>query len=245
MTAAGPWLRRLTPTHDGAEITLVCCPHAGGWPSFLHPWSRHVGPRVDLWVAHYPGRETRLAEEPLESLPPIADRVAEAVRDVPPRQLYLFGHSFGAAVAYEVARRLTHGGVAVQRLIVSGRPAPVTSVDPPMHTLSDADLVKRVQGFGLLEVETVSHAELLELVLRPLRSDLRASETYRLTSREPLDVELVVLVGAEDPVADAMADSQGVSWDALTSGRVSHETLPGGHFYTAPNLIDAIEPSLS
>ncbi|MGW2126625.1 thioesterase II family protein, partial [Streptomyces sp. NPDC001758] len=51
--------------------------------------------------------------------------------------LTLFGHSMGALVAFEVARRIERAGGRVDHLFVSGRRGPATDRPEPSHPLDD------------------------------------------------------------------------------------------------------------
>src|SRR2546421_377659 len=83
------------------------------------------------------GRQDRRHEPFLTSIGAMADRVADLLRDKTDRPLALFGHSMGAMVAYETARRLERAGVPVAGLFVSGRRAPSRVRDESVHTRTD------------------------------------------------------------------------------------------------------------
>lgn len=103
MSAA--WVRpfRLTPM---PRLRLACFPHAGGSASFFRSWSERLPPDIDLLALQYPGREDRFNEAPATRLEDLADGAALALRDFADAPLALFGHSLGAALAYETALRL-------------------------------------------------------------------------------------------------------------------------------------------
>jgi surfactin synthase thioesterase subunit len=95
---------------------------------------------VDVVAIQYPGRQDRRTEQPISDLMVLADRIHAILRQQPELPLTLFGHSLGAAVGFEVARRLeaeNHGPV---RLFASGRRAPSTFRDENVHRLDDAGM---------------------------------------------------------------------------------------------------------
>ncbi|MGZ3118383.1 thioesterase II family protein [Streptomyces sp. H62] len=66
---------------------------------------------------------------------PLASAVADELRDLPPLPTVFFGHSMGAAVAYETLLRLEQAGapVHIARLRVSGR-SPGCAAGPAVCT---------------------------------------------------------------------------------------------------------------
>ncbi|HGP4332947.1 TPA: pyochelin biosynthesis editing thioesterase PchC, partial [Pseudomonas aeruginosa] len=115
MSAA--WVRpfRLTPM---PHLRLACFPHAGGSASFFRSWSERLPPDIDLLALQYPGREDRFNEAPATRLEDLADGAALALRDFADAPLALFGHSLGAALAYETALRLESAGAPLRHLFV-------------------------------------------------------------------------------------------------------------------------------
>src|ERR1017187_10552563 len=99
---------------------LFCFPHAGGGAS--QP--------VDLsgWNAvpvRLPGREGRLAEAAFERMGPLVAALADNIEAYLDRRFAFFGHSMGAAVAFELARELRRRSRPLPLvLIASGARAP-------------------------------------------------------------------------------------------------------------------------
>src|SRR6266849_6378940 len=98
---------------SGATVRLVCLPYAGGGASIYRSWPDGLPASIAVWPVELPGRETRFVEPVYTDLGTLASDLAEvlapATRDLP---LALFGHSMGALLAFEVARRLfRHHGV--------------------------------------------------------------------------------------------------------------------------------------
>ncbi|XVV00198.1 thioesterase II family protein [Actinosynnema sp. CA-248983] len=219
------WLRRF---HDGAEgrPVLVCFPHAGGAAGFYFPVSRDLVDDVDVLAVQHPGRQDRRTERSATSIAELADRVSEVLR--PHGPVALFGHSMGALVAFEVARRLEAAGVEPLRLLVSGRAAPSCAVGGGVHTRDDDGIIAELAELSGTDHRVLGDDEIMRHALPALRADYTAVETYHCPRDVVVSCPISLLVGDSDrrvPVDDALA------WRGHTTGAFDSEVFPGGHFY--------------
>uniref|UniRef100_UPI0034DE7E71 thioesterase II family protein n=1 Tax=Streptomyces flavofungini TaxID=68200 RepID=UPI0034DE7E71 len=114
------WLRRYHPA-DTDAVRLVCFPHAGGSASFYHPLSARFTPRAEVISLQYPGRQDRRKEPCVTDLGTLADLITEQLLALDERPTVFFGHSMGAALAFETAWRLEQKD--------AGRDDPLTTVE--------------------------------------------------------------------------------------------------------------------
>lgn len=230
--ADGPWFPAGGPGHAApGALPLVCFPYAGGTPSVFHRWSRPLGTGVRVEPLLLPGRGLRLAEEPFTSMGPLVDAVTEALID---RRLdagcAFFGHSMGSLLAYEVACALRERGrPGPLGLFLSGSRAPHSYGDRGDSTLPDEELIALLGGLGGLGAgRSAVRQAFLRRRLPALRADLRVCDRYRWRRRDPLDLPLTVLTGADDPLA---RPEQAESWRPYTTAAFHRHEVPGGHFY--------------
>ncbi|MEV7603722.1 alpha/beta fold hydrolase [Kitasatospora sp. NPDC089797] len=229
---------------DRPALRLVCFPHAGGGASFFRSWSGHLDPSVELLAVQYPGRENRFREPLVPDLAPLAEAVAGQLRPLSPLPTVLFGHSMGAAVAYETLLRLEAAGdTPVTRLCVSGR-APDTPARDDDY--SDERLVRAVGRLGGTQAAVLDDPDLRELVLPILRNDYRLIDRYRRSPDAPrLRADVLALTGDRDPQVTV---EQAGAWAATTAGAFSLHVLAGDHFYLVAaaaevtGIIAAIHP---
>ena len=221
------WFRRFAATPE-AKARLVCLPHAGGSATFYFPVAKALAPGIEVSAVQYPGRQDRRHEPFLTSVGAIADRVAGLLRDKTDRPLALFGHSMGAMVAYETARRLEQAGRPVAALFVSGRRAPSRVRDESVHTRTDDGVLAELRRLSGTEMDLLGDDDVVRMILPVVRNDYRAVETYRPTPGPPLDAPIVAFTGTDDPVASV---DEVASWADHTTGGFELVTLAGGHFF--------------
>ncbi|WP_423358121.1 thioesterase II family protein [Pseudomonas citronellolis] len=221
-----PWLRRFSGLLSPG-FRLLCLPHAGGSASFFRDWRKHLEPDVELLAVQYPGREERYGEAPAASLEAMAACIAEACAGLDERPLALFGHSMGAAVAYEVALALQGRGRAPLHLFVSAHPPPHRQRGGSLHRQADAALLADVrrQSDGL--PWALDEPAVRELFLPALRADYRLIERYRRERVEPLDCPVSLLLGEDDEVND----DEALAWAAASRCGLDVRHFAGGHFY--------------
>lgn len=223
------WLRCFHPAPD-RPVRLVCFPHAGGSASFYFPFSRALARHAEVLAVQYPGRQDRRAESRVEDLHELARGVFDNLRSYTDRPLALFGHSMGAAVAFETARLLEHeAGIVPVVLFASGRRAP--SVPPQgryLHTAGDDALLAELRSLSGTDSRLLTDEEVLREVLSVLRSDYKAGETYRYRPGPDLSCPITAYAGDDDPRAPV---DDVPLWARHTSGAFSLSVFPGGHFY--------------
>ncbi|MFI1190985.1 thioesterase II family protein [Streptomyces californicus] len=220
--------RRLTP-RPYARARVLLFPHGGGSASYYRPWAAAAPWDVEFLAAQYPGREDRYTEPVPADLHGVAEGlVADLAGDGPRVPTVLFGHSMGAIVAYEVARRLTEAGEPPARLIVSGHPAPALTRPGRVHLGTDEELVAELRRTDATHRDILDDPGLVRAFLPVVRADYRLSETYRPAPGPPLRCPVDVLYGDADPEIDA-AEAEG--WREVTGAACEPRTFDGGHFY--------------
>ncbi len=224
---ASRWLHVLRPK-PSASVRLLCLPHAGGTAGAYRDWEPLLPDHVELCLVQYPGRHERLAEPCVDSMEETADAIAAALRPELGRDIVLFGHSMGAAVAYEVALRQVAHGRSPRHLIVSARPAPHRHPGGDLHTRDDDALLAELRALSATDQAVLDDPDLLSLLLPAIRADYRLIERYRRDAPPRLDVPLTVFRGRADTRLPAREADH---WEEMTTGPFTHQVFDGGHFY--------------
>lgn len=217
------WIIQRT-RRPGAALRLYCFAHAGGSPGEYAFWGDELE-ALEVRAIQLPGRGSRYDQPALASVPALRDAVLDGVAFEPP--FAFFGHSFGAILAFEVARALEARGAGPRWLVASAARAPhLPSRLAPIAHLDDAALVAALHDDALRAL--LDDPDMLELVAPALRGDLAAAEAYRYVDGPPLRCPVHVLGGT----ADDLAPDELAAWQRHAATGWSLTMLPGDHFFT-------------
>ncbi|MGQ0841976.1 thioesterase II family protein [Actinokineospora sp.] len=214
-----------------SELLLFCLPYAGGSARRIYgDWQAALPDFVTVVPVELPGRGVRITEPLLTRVEAMTDDALGAVIPRLDRPFVLFGHSLGALVGYELARRLEHlHRYPPAHLIMSGHRAPQL----PTTSDNDYDLPlpqfrERLRQLAGTPEEVLASRELLEVFAPIIRADFEAADTYRFRSGPGLSGPMTVYGGVDDP--EAPPDTL-PRWAELTTGHCAVRVLAGGHFF--------------
>jgi surfactin synthase thioesterase subunit len=245
--ATGRWVADDERNEDsGAACQLFCFAHAGGGPSFFRSWRAALAPEAAVRPIMLPGRESRLDEPPFRRISGLVESLCEALEPCLEQPYAFFGHSLGAVVAYEVARRLSvPSRLGPSCLIVSGRRAPgLPSDQRRLSELPDDEFLTDVAQLNGIPPEILSEPDLLNMLLPVLRADYELAETYQPLPGDRLDCPVTAYLSTSDPEADYASV---LAWREVTTGQFSMRVFRGDHFYLKgdrPDVLHAVREDL-
>lgn len=221
------WIRNFRPAPT-ARMRLVCFPHAGGSASYFYPLAAALSPEFDVHAVQYPGRQDRYTEPLVDNIDDMADRAFAAVEPLTDAPVALFGHSMGAVLAFEVARRIeTLAGRGPVVVFASGSRAPSRYGDE-RKVSDDAGFLEVMRDLGGTDPRLLNDPDMLATFLPAFRNDYLALQQYRRGTEVGIDAPIVVMVATDD-VKTSVADAR--AWHEHTSGGGELHTFEGGHFY--------------
>ncbi|MGE0220584.1 thioesterase II family protein [Mycolicibacterium sp.] len=221
------WIRNFHPA-PAARLRLVCFPHAGGSASYYFPLAAALSPEFDVHAVQYPGRQDRYSEPFVESIDDLADHIFAALEPLLAAPVALFGHSMGAVLAFEVARRIeTLAGRRPEVVFASGSRAPSRYGDET-EPKDDAALVRVMRELGGTDPRVLDNPDLLATFLPAFRNDYRALQAYHRAPQVGIGAPIVVMTAIDD-AKTSLADAR--AWHEHTAGGGQVHTFEGGHFY--------------
>ncbi|MGF1876282.1 alpha/beta fold hydrolase [Photobacterium frigidiphilum] len=224
-----PWLKCFVP-RPKAQLRLICLPHAGGGASAYASWARLLPESVELWALQLPGREDRLAEPMIDNMATLVTILVPLVVQFSDKPYAFFGHSMGAALGYELCLAIFRLKQPLpQRLLVSGREAPVRSRHDSLHLASDSALIDELLRLEPTMVTLFAHKEFASMALPVIRNDYAMINGYHPRQNEPLlPVVVTGMTGEDDP---ELLPGDMNAWQAVTEHNYILYTFPGRHFY--------------
>ena len=226
---------------------MFCFPYAGGGASVYRGWGASLPNDLEVCPVQLPGRESRLREPAFTDIDVLVPAVADALDPYMNLPFVLFGHSMGAAIAFELARELRRRGRPQPlHLFVSGRRAPhLPAREEPIHALPEAEFLAKLRELNGTPEEVLQHEELMKLLLPILRADFGVNEKYEPTPGEPLEAGISALGG----IGDKDVTREDVeAWKEHTRGRFRSRMFPGDHFFIQGNkdlVLEAVARDLA
>ncbi|OLE25440.1 MAG: hypothetical protein AUG44_16100 [Actinobacteria bacterium 13_1_20CM_3_71_11] len=211
--------------------TLFCFPYAGGSARLFHGWEDRLPDSVRVVALELPGRGLRFSEPPMVHLDPLLDDLLGSSHlsrlDGP---FALFGYSFGALLAFELARRLERDrGAVPECLMVAAFRAPDSPVRPDAASfLPDDQFRERLAELNGTPRELLDNPDLMDLMLPVIKADFWVADTYVFADGPPLSCPIAAFGSADDPEAP-LVDLAG--WGRHTSAGFTCRQFPGDHFF--------------
>ncbi len=223
------WVQIFKP-QEKAVARLFCFPFAGGGTQSFSKWPDHLPESMELCAIQLPGRETRMREKAISNVHALLDAMTPHIMPYLDKPFILFGHSMGAIVAFELARRLQREcELTPECLIVSARVAPHRRPPrPPINGLPHDEFVDALRRLEGTPEEVLADGELMKLIAPMLKADFALNEEYIYQPSERLHCDILAFGG----LRDAEAGRQGLGdWRDMTDGTFALRMVPGNHFF--------------
>ncbi len=221
--------------------TLYIFPHAGGSAQYYVPFAKAFTSDVKRIAVQYPGRRGNHDLGSFTSISDLADGVCQMLSplDQSGGRVAFFGHSMGALLAFEVARRFEAAGNPVATLFVSACAAP-GRIGYEYIPESDRGLLNAVSEMTGVNPEFLENEEFAAKILPTLRG-LKAISRYECPPDATVSYPIYAFLGDDDDVATY---EKVVPWSQRTTSEFTVRVFTGHHFYLndhLPELVSDVE----
>jgi medium-chain acyl-[acyl-carrier-protein] hydrolase len=218
------------PGIEAGDFRLFCFPHAGGGTLMYRSWRDRLSPLAAVVPVCLPGREQRFEEPPIEDLDALVLALASAILPHLEVPFAFFGHSMGAAIAFELTRALAGSGAPLPAaLVVSAARAPqFRERHTPPPDPGEAEFLAELRRLEGVPPELLEHPEALRVLLPALQGDARMYRRWIYRRSPPLDIPIFAYAGSADP---NVRPEHVEPWRDMTTGRFTRREFEGGHFY--------------
>jgi medium-chain acyl-[acyl-carrier-protein] hydrolase len=169
-------------------------------------------------------------EPPFKSVPVLVEAMLPALLPHFDKPFAFFGHSMGAMISFELARRLRkETGREPLKLFVSGQRAPqLPRTSDITYNLPEPEFLEELRRLNGTPREVLEHPELMSLLLSLLRTDFELVQTYDYQPGEPLNCPIAAFGGVQD---EDIPRSDLDAWREQTTSSFTLQMFPGDHFF--------------
>jgi surfactin synthase thioesterase subunit len=217
----------------GGKPKLYIFPHAGGSAQYYVPFANAFSDHIQRIAVQYPGQRGTHDVASFTSIEDLADQACRLV--LPPKgsddPVAFFGHSMGALLAFEVARRFDEAGTPICALFVSACAAPGRIASDYIPE-SDRGLLNVVSEMTGANREYLENEDFASKILPTLRG-FRAIVNYRCPPESTVSCPLFAYLADSDDVA---THDRVMPWGERTTAEFTARVFTGHHFYLNDHL---------
>lgn len=217
-------------SNPNAGLRLFLFPYAGGGAHAFREWGNALPSYVEAFALQYPGRGERILDPTFTRLSPLVEKITHELLPYMNKPYSFFGHSMGALVSFEVARKLRREhGMAPRYLFVSACNSPQDRKNESRYSLLPEDeLINELTRLDGAPKEVLENRELMNMMLPTIRADFAVCEDYSYASDSLLSCPIIAVGGIED---HETSRTRLEKWRNETDSYFELKMFEGGHFF--------------
>ena len=239
---------------NGAQAgALVCFPYAGGNAVNFRPMAQALrGSGLAVYAVELPGHDVAATSESFAPMERVVDQVVAEITARGLKEVLLWGHSSGAALAVETAKRLQRTGTNVRRVFLGaqllGAAPDRRAAVAEIGERSNGEISARLSAdSGYTELGELD-AERAEHVGAAYRHDYVSANRYFADvldnpPSERLVAPVTVVVAADDAATPGFRVRHR-DWELLAQDVELHELADGGHYFPRTRPAEAAQAVL-
>jgi len=241
-------LQALSGPNGAQNRALVCFPYAGGNAVNFQPMARVLHDSgLMVYAVELPGHDVGATSESFAPLAQVVDRVVAEISARGLKEVLLWGHSSGAALAVETARQLPRAGITVSRVFLGaqllGTAAERRTAITELSERSNAEISARLSADGGYTQLGELDAERAQHVGAAYRHDCISAHRYfaEVLDNPPperLSAPVTVVVAADDS-ATVGFPARHRDWELLAEHVELFQLADGGHYFPRTHPAEA------
>lgn len=224
-------------------IKLVMIPYAGGnsW-GYADISKRLKNNNIDCILYDYPGHGKRVTEELMDNIDKVREDCVNYIQSniSDNDTLFIFGHSLGALITYEVVKDFNKSKNRVQGMIVSGMyPRDMKESRGSSKYYSNKNFIENIMKLGGIPLEILNNPEAVDFFGEIIKNDYQIFDSIRASS-ELINIPILAFSGNEDK---NFSEEKVSFWEKLTNSNFKIHNFQGNHFFIFDNvkpIVDSI-----
>lgn len=237
---------------DSPVAQLICIPSVGCGPSLFAPWIPELTDKnIQVSVVKIPGWEDREREQPMSNIQELVSRLAESLLPcLVNGEFYLFGHSLGALISFELGHFLyRYHEICPNHIFVAGWYPPSEAYPHPHELEVTEDVYRQLNRtltsyighnrltqeclpvkFSFLDQSLLNSPQLLIKLTPSIKAAILLCKKYKYRYKDKLPCHLTTFAGKNDPfVGPGLMDS----WAKEISYHFQFQkvVVPGKHMF--------------
>lgn len=216
-----------------AKLRLIFFSYAGGSASIFHSYNMLISSEVEIVAIQLPGHGDRFKESLITDWSEMKELIRSEISLLCNKPYILFGHSFGAQLAFEFSLHQTILANPPLHAFFSGAKAPyLEKSSSPIHHLPDQEFIEKLVAMGGTPKIVSENNELMQILLPMLRADFKLSHLHKVEAKCYFNFPATILYGNRDNFTSLNAIQ---AWQHLFSLPININCVDGDHYYINNN----------
>lgn len=220
------------------EKGIICFPYGGGNPYAYSGMAACLPAGWCLYAVDLPGHHYGDKQSDLLEIPKVTDKVLEEIRALHLKSIYLYGHCTGAAIAYDVCKKMENDGIIVTKLCV-GATYPFVNETDSDNKMNNEEMYNFIKEIGGFKSDKINKQQIEEM-LTWFGFDVEQAKIYfeKNDNRKVLSTPIICITSSKDKFTIGKEDAI-ANWGELSS-KVKYVELNHGEHYFITEVPDEV-----
>lgn len=218
-----------------SKLKIFLFANAGGSVIRFNKLISKLSPLCKAIPIELPGRGIRANDPFFKNMNELIENVYREINEKREGAPYaLLGHSFGGAVAFEMARKMyLLGEDTPEALFILGERPPFLKGRKHYTDLNEEDFINEIISFGGINEVLLNNKPAMRYFAKIIRADMEIAENCESSPLvEPLPSDIYVFGGKNDVT---VTQNELSYWKKCTSGKYILNMFEGNHFFIDDN----------